>query len=68
MWLAPYLSGLVLISYLGSFGGTNRIPFGWDFLIIGLFSLAILVLAVKSRQGVVREQYEIYRTEGLSLT
>jgi amino acid transporter len=49
LWIAPYLSGLVLISYLGSFGGKNIIPFGWDFLVIGIFSLAILYLAVKNR-------------------
>lgn len=47
--MVPYLTGLVLISYLGAFGGKNIIPFGWDFLVIGIFSLAILYLAVKNR-------------------
>ncbi|MBX3709892.1 MAG: APC family permease [Gammaproteobacteria bacterium] len=49
LWLAPYFAGLVLISYFGSFGGKNIIPFGWDFLVIGIFSVAILYLAVKNR-------------------
>ncbi len=49
LWIIPYLSGLVLISYLGAFGGKNIIPFGWDFLVMGLFSLLILYLAVKNR-------------------
>ena len=49
VWLAPYLSGLVLISYLGAFGGKNVIPFGWDFLVIAVFSAVILYLAVKNR-------------------
>lgn len=49
LWIIPYLSGLVLISYLGAFGGKNIIPFGWDFLVIGLFSVVILYLAVKNR-------------------
>ncbi len=49
LWIMPYLLGLVFISYLGSFGGKNLIPFGWDFLIIALFSVGILYLAVKSR-------------------
>lgn len=49
LWLFPYLGGLVLISYLGAFGGKQYIPFGWDFLVIGLFSLVIFYLAVKSR-------------------
>jgi amino acid transporter len=45
IWLMPYLLGLVLISYFGSFGGKKTIPFGWDFLIIGLFSIFILCIA-----------------------
>lgn len=48
-WVIPYLSGLILISYLGAFGGKNLITFGWDFLVIGLFSVAILYLAVNGR-------------------
>lgn len=51
-WIVPYLSGLVLISYLGSFGGIGLITFGWDFLIIGIFSLIIIYLAVISRASV----------------
>lgn len=67
LWLVPYLGGLVLISCLGSFGGRNLIPFGWDFLIIGIFSLCILLLAVKMRQGTAaKEQYELYRVEEAS--
>lgn len=49
VWVIPYLTGLVLISYFGSFGGNNLIPFGWDFLVIALFSGTILYLAVKNR-------------------
>ena len=49
-WLLPYLGGLALISYLGSFGGGRGvIPFGWDFVVIALFSLLSLYLAVKTR-------------------
>lgn len=48
-WIMPYFIGLVVISYLGAFGGKNIIPFGWDFVIIGIFSLIILYLAVKNR-------------------
>jgi amino acid transporter len=49
LWIVPYLSGLTLISYFGAFGGKNIIPFGWDFLVIAIFSLMILYLAVISR-------------------
>ena len=51
LWIIPYLSGLVLISYLGAFGGKNMIPFGWDFLVIGIFSAVILYLAVLNRSA-----------------
>jgi amino acid transporter len=49
MWTVPYLLGLILISYLGSFGGKQIIPFGWDFVVIGIFSIVILFLAVMNR-------------------
>jgi amino acid transporter len=49
LWIGPYLSGLILISYLGTFGGKGIISFGWDFLVIALFSLVILYLAIKTR-------------------
>lgn len=49
LWIVPYLGGLVLISYFGAFGGNGTIPFGWDFLVIAIFSIVILYLAVKNR-------------------
>lgn len=49
LWVLPYLAGLILISYLGAFGGKNIIPFGWDFAVIAVFSAIILWLAVKNR-------------------
>lgn len=46
IWIWPYFIGLSVLSYLGSFGnGLGWIPFGWDFLVIGLFCLIVLVLA-----------------------
>jgi amino acid transporter len=49
LWIVPYLAGLTLISYFGAFGGLNVIPFAWDFLVIGIFSIVILYLAVLAR-------------------
>lgn len=47
-WILPYLSGISLISYWGSFGnGLGLISFGHDFLIIAGFTLVIFVLAKK---------------------
>jgi amino acid transporter len=50
-WLLPYLGGLTLISYVGAqdFGGTGLFPFGWDALIVAVFSVAIYVLAIRLR-------------------
>lgn len=48
-WIIPYLSGLTLLSYLSVFGGKHIIPFGWDFLVIGLFSIVIFYLAVQNK-------------------
>lgn len=57
IWIIPYLGGLILISYLGAFGGKNIIPFGWDFLVIAIFSLVILYLAVMNRSTHVAEHF-----------
>lgn len=48
IWMWPYFVGISLISFLGNFGhGLGVIPFGWDFAVIALFSIAITYLAVK---------------------
>jgi amino acid transporter len=63
LWVGPYLAGLVLLSYLGSFGGKGYIPFGWDFLVVGVFSLFILGLALATRLPNVQEQFATYQSE-----
>lgn len=49
-WLFPYFLGIGFISYLGAFGGRNIIPFGWDFVVIALFSLVVFYWAILSRK------------------
>jgi amino acid transporter len=61
MWLWPYLIGMGVISYLSSFdtsakssflglrGPTNTLHFGWDVLVMALFSFAIYALAMRLR-------------------
>jgi amino acid transporter len=49
LWLIPYLGGLTCISYLGAFGGKNIISFGWDFLVMGIFSIVTFLMAIKCR-------------------
>lgn len=41
-WLLAYLSGLLLLSYLGSFGGIALLVFPWDLCLILPFSSLIL--------------------------
>ena len=49
-WMIVYFLGLAVISYLGSFGGgLNVLPFGWDFLVLSIFSLVIFYWAVNQR-------------------
>jgi amino acid transporter len=47
-WLAPYLAGLVILSYMGSFGGgAGIIPVGPDIAVVGLVAAAVYLLAVR---------------------
>jgi amino acid transporter len=61
MWLVPYLTGLILISYLGAFGGKQIIPFGWDFLVIGIFSVFSFYLAIHNRSKALSNDYLVYQ-------
>lgn len=63
IWIIPYLTGMVIISYLGSFDGKKIIPFGWDFATIGIFSIVILILALKCRLPEASQNIMEYRTE-----
>lgn len=55
-WVIPWLGGLALISYLGAYpepgagaGNLGWLPFGWSFIVVALFSAAIMWLAVSRR-------------------
>ena len=47
-WLPFYLLGMGIISWQGQYGPDNtyRIPFGWDFVVVAVFTLAIYYWAV----------------------
>ncbi|MDX2163831.1 MAG: APC family permease [Gammaproteobacteria bacterium] len=47
-WLIPYLLGLTVFSYFGTFGGDNKLSFGWDFVAIFIFSTIIYIAAIRS--------------------
>jgi amino acid transporter len=50
-WIVPYLAGLTVISFIGAkdFGGRGVIPFGWDALVVAVFSVVIYVVALNLR-------------------
>lgn len=67
MWIMPYLIGLIVISYLGSYGGGKHIiTFGWDFLIIGIFSVVIFYLAIAMRMNNVAVEFNNYKMTEMS--
>ncbi len=45
LWIAPWLGGMALISWLGQFDGRAVIPFWLDILVVAAFSLVIFVVA-----------------------
>jgi amino acid transporter len=47
-WIAPWLGGLAVISWLGQYDGRGVIPFWVDLAVIAVFSVAIYALAVRS--------------------
>lgn len=59
-WLWPYLGGMAVISYLGSFGGGRGIiAFGlWDTVVVAAFSVVIYLFALQVRLP--REQVQRY--------
>src|SRR5215208_2752761 len=50
-WLWPYFIGLAVLSYIGpeDFGGIGVIPFGWDVIVVAVFSIAIYYYAMSVR-------------------
>jgi hypothetical protein len=44
-WVVVYMIGMGVLSYLSSFDGSNLIPFGYDFILVGLLTGCIYLLA-----------------------
>lgn len=61
IWLIPYITGLGLLSYLGSFGGLGIITFGWDILTALVLSVSVFYLAGWCRLP--KEKAALYITE-----
>ncbi|MEM9244046.1 MAG: APC family permease [Pseudomonadota bacterium] len=64
-WLVIYFIGLGMLSYLGSFGGgINLLPFGWDFLVIGLFCLIFFYWSKHSQSVLKFFQINLFNLSG----
>jgi amino acid transporter len=66
-WTLPWLGGLALVSYLGSYpdpgkGNLGDIGFGWAFLVLFVLTLAIYALAVHFRLPRRRVEQQIEQT------
>lgn len=52
-WILPYMLGMTVISYLGTFGkGAEVIPFGMDFVVVALLTGAVFYLALKLSKSI----------------
>ncbi len=48
-WLIPYIAGIGILTYFGSFGGGhNGIHFGPDFIVMAIFTIIIFIFATRS--------------------
>ncbi len=65
-WIVPYLAGIMLISYLGMYGGQHILTSGWDIVVVAVFSLLILYMAIKSRATEIAPQFNQYKQESLA--
>jgi amino acid transporter len=67
LWFWPYVGGMAIISFLGSFpGGRNVIPFGVvDTAVVVIFSVAIYILALNVRLPADRVQEYVGQLQGI---
>jgi len=66
VWVWPWYIGIIVLSYLGRYGGHNNLPDWWDLVIVAAFSLVVYLFAVniamssdQVRAAVAAEEEEI---------
>jgi hypothetical protein len=47
MWVWPWLGGMILIGFLGRYGGSKVLPDWVDVATVAVFSLAVYLFAVR---------------------
>jgi amino acid transporter len=50
-WLPVYLLGVGVVSWQGGFGGTGRIPLGWDIVLVAALALVVYYWAIAVALG-----------------
>jgi hypothetical protein len=68
-WVAPYLAGIWVVSYLGpagAMGGRGKLGFFMGMWILAAFSLVILYLAIKAGQSAAATQACADRVKNLA--
>lgn len=58
-WMLFYIGIVATMSFLGSFGGRGIIPFGWDFLMVGIVSCLIFELSRRCALDAAETQQEV---------
>jgi amino acid transporter len=51
VWLVVYLAAITVLSWLGTFGGSGRLPAPYDSLLVGAVALAVFWWAVAAGRG-----------------
>lgn len=66
-WLLPWFGGIWLLSWLGGIGGgLGVIGFGWDILLVALWSLIVMRLAMRCALGVEQTRAMMERMDATS--
>jgi hypothetical protein len=51
-WLLPWFGGIWALSWLGNIGGGRDVSgFGWDILLVAIWSVVVMLLAMRGALG-----------------
>ncbi|CAB3795925.1 APC family permease [Paraburkholderia fynbosensis] len=66
-WLLPWFGGIWVLSWLGNIGGgRDVIGFGWDILLVSVWSVVVMLLAMRCALGHAETALMMQRMDGTS--
>jgi hypothetical protein len=66
-WLLPWFGGIWVLSWLGNIGGgRDLIGFGWDILLVSVWSVVVMLLAMRCALGHAETAMMMQRMDGTS--